>query len=511
MTLNTDYRQSFFQVKSPTKISGEPDFESLKGLHTQVKINAQCVHSTRGGGTHGHLGLVLSANDYQLLTLTPFIRPADPGEFQVPIHNPNLTMDQVNIMREHHKSLREAFDKVDAVESALKQFIVEAIEPDYLLEIRNSTTQMLEGPIPLIFTRLFAAYGRLTSETLMNKQQAFATYVYNVHSPIDKLFKLAQEYQEYASFHGTPQPATTIITTVYEILRKTGHFTSSLKKWKNRPAPDKTWENFKLHFREASKDLKEYAPTTTSQAGYSNMVNDITSGVANMLQSSDTEDSVAAEAFLNQLTAAVNQSQAGLERMTTQVSSLQDELNSLNAVRSSNNTSNNQASGNRFRNSNPPMYQGNDINQAYQQAPLMPQPGNPQNPPPHSPYFVPYQPFNNNMNNYPPQNYPNPMPPQNYGNQYNSNNNNRRPRSNQGRGYRNNNRQSNNNNWNHTPSSFQSNNNFNNNGSNRSNHYCWTHGRGGHPSSQCRTPSNGHQSRASFNNKMNGNNEGCWN
>ena len=190
MTLNTDYRQTFFQVKSPTKILGEPTFEASKLLHNQVKINAQCVHSTRGGGTHGHLGLVLSANDYQLLTLTPFIRPVDPGDFQIPMDTPNLTMDQVNIMREHHTSLREAFDKVDAVESALKQFLVEAIEPDYLLEIRNSITQMLEGTIPRIFTQLFAAYGSLTSQALMNKQQALATHVYDVHSPIDKLFKL---------------------------------------------------------------------------------------------------------------------------------------------------------------------------------------------------------------------------------------------------------------------------------------------------------------------------------
>ena len=209
------------------------------------------VVSTRGGGAHGHLGLVLSATDYQLITLTPFVRPVDPGDFQIPINNPNLTMDQVNIMCAHHKSLREAFDKVDAVDSVLKQFLVEAIEPDYLLEIRNSTTQMLEGNIPHIVCQLFATYGNLTTQALMEKQQALATYVYDVSLPIDKLFKLAQVYQQYASFHGTPQPVTIIITTVYEILRKTGKFTSPLKKWKLRPAPDKTWENFKLHFREA--------------------------------------------------------------------------------------------------------------------------------------------------------------------------------------------------------------------------------------------------------------------
>ena len=85
MTLNsTNYRQTHFEVKTPINISGEPTFDQLKKLFSQLKINAQCIHSSRGGGAHGHLGLVLSAVDYQQLTLTPFIRPVDPGEFILP-------------------------------------------------------------------------------------------------------------------------------------------------------------------------------------------------------------------------------------------------------------------------------------------------------------------------------------------------------------------------------------------------------------------------------------------
>ena len=93
MTLNnSNYRQTHFEIKTPIKIVGEPTFDQLKKLYSQLKINAQCIHSSRGGGGHGHLGLVLSAVDYQQLTLTPFIRPVDPGDFILPT-NVNLTMD----------------------------------------------------------------------------------------------------------------------------------------------------------------------------------------------------------------------------------------------------------------------------------------------------------------------------------------------------------------------------------------------------------------------------------
>ena len=121
MTLNSsNYRQTHFQIKTPTKIIGEPTFDQLKTLHSHLKINAQCIHSSRGGSAHGHLGLVLSAVDYQQLTLTPFIRPVDPGDFLLPT-NINITMDQIAVLRENHKSLRAQFEKVDNVEAALRE------------------------------------------------------------------------------------------------------------------------------------------------------------------------------------------------------------------------------------------------------------------------------------------------------------------------------------------------------------------------------------------------------
>ena len=195
--------------------------------------------------------------------------------------------------------------------------------------------------------------------------------------------------------------------------------------------------------------------------------------------------------------------------MTNQVNHLQEELHSLNAARSNNNNpsgiQHQQASG--FHHT-PPMYQGVDLQNAYRQAPLMPPSGNPQIPNP-SPYTTPYQPYNNSMNNYPPQSYLNPP-------SRNPNNNNRRRRTNNNTnrgGFRNQHQSR----WNNdnTNSRNQPQQNiptaFNSNGNNKFNHYCWTRGKGGHPITQCRTPHPNHQWPATFNNRMGGSNEGCWN
>ena len=54
---------------------------------------------------------------------------------------------------------------------------------------------------------------------------------------------------------------------------------------------------------------------------------------------------------------------------------------------------------------------------------------------------------------------------------------------------------------------------FYNNGhqQNQRSQYCWTHGSCGHNSSNCQTPSEGHQRNASYNNRMGGNNRNCRN
>ena len=46
---------------------------------------------------------------------------------------------------------------------------------------------------------------------------------------INKIFNVAQEYQDYTTFHGAPQHPTTTITTVYEALLKTTKFQTTLE------------------------------------------------------------------------------------------------------------------------------------------------------------------------------------------------------------------------------------------------------------------------------------------
>ena len=74
-----NYRESYFQHPSLTKISGDPTYASLAKLEKECKANGKSVNSTPGGGLQGHLGLVSSAVAYDRISPgIPFNRPILP-------------------------------------------------------------------------------------------------------------------------------------------------------------------------------------------------------------------------------------------------------------------------------------------------------------------------------------------------------------------------------------------------------------------------------------------------
>jgi hypothetical protein len=67
------------------RIHGQPTYETLQNLSTEIEANAALVPSTLGGGQYGHLGLILSVDCYATLANTiPWVSPPNPGPFVPP-------------------------------------------------------------------------------------------------------------------------------------------------------------------------------------------------------------------------------------------------------------------------------------------------------------------------------------------------------------------------------------------------------------------------------------------
>ena len=74
-----NYRETYFQYLTLTKIRGDPTYLSLSELEKECRANGMSVQTTLGGGAQGHLGLTCSAPAYERVAPgTPFIRPVLP-------------------------------------------------------------------------------------------------------------------------------------------------------------------------------------------------------------------------------------------------------------------------------------------------------------------------------------------------------------------------------------------------------------------------------------------------
>ena len=71
-----------------------------------------------------------------------------------------------------------------------------------------------------------------------------------LYGPIEKLQNLA------ISAH-IPYTEEKLLDVGLTVIRNTRDFEQALGDWQAKPAADKTWDNFKTHFKDVQNDLKE--------------------------------------------------------------------------------------------------------------------------------------------------------------------------------------------------------------------------------------------------------------
>jgi hypothetical protein len=68
-----------FPSSSLPKVTGKPIFEDLKVIRRLLNTNAMSVSSYVGGGRHGHLGIIMTNEEYFSSAATVFPVPDNPG------------------------------------------------------------------------------------------------------------------------------------------------------------------------------------------------------------------------------------------------------------------------------------------------------------------------------------------------------------------------------------------------------------------------------------------------
>ena len=184
---STNYREDLFRHQDLTRIHGEPSFATLRILARELRANAGAVHSTLGGGAMGHIGLLLTNAQYNLLAPgTPYARPAFPDTLNMPIGTTRLVESQLT--REYKENVR-IFYEVLGVENALKQQLIKAIDSSYLEAVRDPVTYDLQGTICDTLTYLLTTYGKVTPDEVYLFYEKVSKQTYSQATPIDLIFQ----------------------------------------------------------------------------------------------------------------------------------------------------------------------------------------------------------------------------------------------------------------------------------------------------------------------------------
>ena len=194
----TDYVQTCFKHKVIPTIFGTPAFHQIEDLKRKIIANAASVPTTLGGGAHGHMRLAMTDLEFANVSPTPYVRPALPGPIVFPTP---CTYIQGELLRSAHKTAMDSYRATVDVERALLGQIQGAFEEEYLAEIVNPDSHVLEGPISDVWDYLYDEYGQVDSEVLANRTtdlrdtqlnlaSSFATFYRDLES-LKKMSELA--------------------------------------------------------------------------------------------------------------------------------------------------------------------------------------------------------------------------------------------------------------------------------------------------------------------------------
>jgi hypothetical protein len=119
-----------FPHSSLPKVTGEPIFEYLKVIRRLLNTNAMSVASYKGGGRHGHLGIIMTNEEYFAVAVDVFPMPNNPGPSATVVVG--MTAAVIAEATRLHKEETQLYRTYHSVDKAIKKLIIESFDDAYL-------------------------------------------------------------------------------------------------------------------------------------------------------------------------------------------------------------------------------------------------------------------------------------------------------------------------------------------------------------------------------------------
>ena len=257
----SEYKTNF---KPLPPIQGCPTYDTPRTLRRILKGNAATIQSATGGGANGYVGVVVTAAAYALIAPgTPFNAPENPPV--EPVIGPNATSTQIGEAVRLHSEQRRVFSEHANVQHALKRQIEEAIDEIYLVGIVDPTTGLANVTVSELLSHLMDTYGHINDLDIKANIEEM-TKDWDQNTPVQIIIRQIELGKEFAADAGQPYSDPQALTIANNLFAGKHLYYDAVKEWNKKDDDDKTWVNFKKHYIQAQKEIKQNK--TMEDAGY---------------------------------------------------------------------------------------------------------------------------------------------------------------------------------------------------------------------------------------------------
>jgi hypothetical protein len=112
------------------KVTGEPTFKDLKVIRRLLNNNAMSFASYEGGGRHGHLGIIMTNEEYFAIAVDVFPVPNNTGPLAaVVVGMMAAVIDETTRL---HREATQVYCTYHNVDQAIKKLIIKSFDDAYL-------------------------------------------------------------------------------------------------------------------------------------------------------------------------------------------------------------------------------------------------------------------------------------------------------------------------------------------------------------------------------------------
>jgi hypothetical protein len=263
-----DVIASFPHSELPT-VPGEPDYQTIHATRKFLQANSRAIDTHLGGGTLGHLGLIISDAFYAMIAPTTdagptlCISPQAPGRAPA---NTDGTAAQISAARHVWEEDVQTYRTSTSVQQALKKQIISVFEPMYLDILNTKMVGYANISARDMLDHLLDTYSDITAVDLEINFEHMRQ-AWDPQQPVESLFKHIQDCADYSEARGVLIGHPQQINVGYAKIFATGHFMTACRRWNENHLIEKTWTQFKSHFAAAHRQHKQMQVESAATAG----------------------------------------------------------------------------------------------------------------------------------------------------------------------------------------------------------------------------------------------------